>query len=262
MKMKKVTVPILMYHQVAPQPHPAYRKYTVTPRAFAAQMNWLALARYTPITLDRLVAGREGGAVLPRRPVVITFDDGYQDCIDYAVPILQKFSFTAIFCMIAGLAGQSTPWLKAERNIEFPLMDWATARRVYQAGFQIGSHAMTHPHLDALAPEDCRAELQTSRRLLEEHLDTEIRHLAYPFGAYDEKVRAAAAQAGYRTACSVKIGLSKSDDDLLALHRVPVTGQDRLSDFICRLATAWPLKETLRGKSEAAFRRIGQVIKK
>jgi peptidoglycan/xylan/chitin deacetylase (PgdA/CDA1 family) len=224
-------------------------------------MNWRALAGYTPITLDSLVAGREGAGALPRRPVVITFDDGYQDCIDYAVPILRKFGFTATFYMIAGLAGQSTPWLKAERNIEFPLMDWATARRVYQAGFQIGSHAMTHPHLDALAPEDCRAELQTSRRLLEEHLDTEIRHLAYPFGAYDEKVRATAAQAGYRTACSVKIGLSKPDDDLLGLHRVPVTGQDSLSDFICRLVTAWPLKETLRGKSEAAFRRVRQVIK-
>ncbi len=260
--MQKVTIPILMYHQVSTNPHPAFRKYTVTARAFAVQMKWLATARYTPITLDALLACREGSGVLPGRPVIITFDDGYQDCAEYAAPILQKYGFTAIFYLVAGLAGQTTHWLKAERGIEFPLMDWAAARRLQKAGFQIGSHAMSHPHLDALNAQSCRSELQTSRKILEEQLDREIRHLAYPFGAYNEAVRAIAAESGYRSACSVRIGLSKPDDDLLALHRVPVTGQDRVTDFICRLSTAWPVKETLRGKSQAAFRRIRQTIKR
>jgi peptidoglycan/xylan/chitin deacetylase (PgdA/CDA1 family) len=259
--MKNRSVPILMYHQVTPEPHPAFAKYTVTPGAFGAQMKWLSLAGYKPVTLEALVSCWETGSPLPRRSVVITFDDGYQDCADYAVPILQKYKFTAIFYLTAGLIGQNTRWLKAERNIEFPLMDWATARRLQKAGFQIGSHAMTHPHLDTLAREDCQAELQTSKRVLEEQLDTEIRHLAYPYGAYNEEVRSIAAESGYRSACSVKIGLSKPDDDLLGLHRVPVIGQDRLIDFICRLVTAWPVKETLRGKSEAAFRTIGKIVR-
>ncbi len=95
-----------------------------------------------------------------------------------------------------------------------------------------------------------------SRRLLEEHLDSVIKHLAYPFGEYNENVRAMADQTGYQTVCSVRTGLSKPDDDLLALHRIAVSSQDTLIDFICRLTTAWPVKETVRGKSEAVFRRI------
>ncbi len=258
--MKNVTVPILMYHQVAPEFPASFSKYTVTPQAFEAQMKWLSLARYTPVTLDVLLDGRNSSS-LPARPVVITFDDGYQGCADYALPILKKYGFTAVFYLIVGLVGQNTPWLKAQLDIDYPLMNWDTVQQMRKDGFQIGSHAMTHPHLDALTPQDCRAELQLSRRLLEERLNTEIRHLAYPFGDYNQEVRAIAAETGYQTACSVKIGLSKPDDDILALHRVPVTSQDKLIDFISRLITAWPFKETVRGKSEAAFRRIGQVIK-
>ena len=73
-------------------------------------------------------------------------------------------------------------------------------------------------------------------------------HLAYPFGSFNQAVRAAAAEAGYQTACSVTIGLSKSADDVLALHRVPVIGGDSLLDFICRLRTGWPLKALLSSK--------------
>src|SRR5690349_11914967 len=109
--MKKLaTVPILMYHQVAPDRHPAFGKYTVQPEAFAAQMKWLSLAGYKAVTLDELLANRQEGRPLPGRPVVITFDDGYQGCADYAVPALEKYGFTAIFYLVAGLAGRNTAW--------------------------------------------------------------------------------------------------------------------------------------------------------
>src|SRR5437764_940906 len=68
-------VPILMYHQVMPDPHPAFRKYTLTPRVFATQMKWLSFAGYRPIDLDLLLESREAKKALPQRPVVLTFDD-------------------------------------------------------------------------------------------------------------------------------------------------------------------------------------------
>lgn len=241
-------VPILMYHQVSPQPVAAFSKYIVTPQAFAAQMNWLHLAGYTPITLDRLLAQRQGRAVLPQRPVVITFDDGYQDCLTYAAPILQAKGFTAIVYLVAGLMGKNSEWLQAERGITFPLLDWPAARQLEAAGLHCGAHTVSHPRLAQLDAATCRTELIDGRRLLEDQLGHAIHHLAYPFGSFNEQVRTLAGEAGYQSACSVRIGLSPTHDDPLALHRVPVLGDDSLFDFICRLRTAQRWKDLFMHK--------------
>lgn len=250
-------VPILMYHQVSPRPHPAFRKYTVAPKAFAAQMAWLARAGYATITLDALLAHRAGRGTLPPRPVVITFDDGFQECADHATEILQAHGFEAIFYLVAGLAGSSSRWLGGELATEFPLLDWPTARRLELAGFQCGAHSMSHPRLAELSPAACREELQQSRRILEDQLGHEVMDLAYPFGSFNVAVRTIAAETGYRSACSVRIGLSAADDDPLALHRVPVTGHDSLADFVCRMHTARSVSELLRGGAGRVRRRLG-----
>lgn len=245
-----------MYHQVTPRPLASYRKYTVTPRAFAAQMRWLALAGYVPINLDALLDYRRGRGRLPSRPVVITFDDGYQDCIDYAVPILRARAFTAVFYLVTGLMEETSRWLLPERGIELPLIDWPTARWLEAAGFQCGSHSMSHPRLANMEPAACRSELLESRRLLEDRLGHKIRHLAYPYGSFDERVRTLVGEVGYHSACSVRIGLSPPDDDPLALHRVPINGQDSLLDFACRLRTARTVGESLRGEVKGIWRRL------
>lgn len=246
------TVPILMYHQVSPWPAKGFEKYTVTPRAFAAQMRWLALAGYTPVGLDALLAHRATGAPLPRRPVVITFDDGFASCVEHAVPVLQSRGFTATFYLVAGLMGQPSRWLLRERGVEFPLMDRSAARELHAAGFTCGAHTVTHPRLAQLPAAECRDELRRSRDLLEEQLGSEVAHLAYPFGSYDARVRDLAAETGYRSACTVEISLSAPDDDPLALHRVPVVGYESLADFACRLRTARAASEILR----RAWRRV------
>src|SRR5947207_2534839 len=102
---ERLKVPILMYHQVSPNPPGPFRKYTVNPRAFAPQMNWLAHAHYTPITFDALLSYRGGAGSLPAKPIIITFDDGFRDCFTYAVPILKAQGFTAVFFLVAGLLG-------------------------------------------------------------------------------------------------------------------------------------------------------------
>lgn len=247
-----------MYHQVTPRPHAAFRKYAVTPRAFAAQMKWLALAGYTPISLDRLLIYRSGQSRTPQRPVIITFDDGFQDCVEYAVPILQTHGFTAIVYLVAGLVGRTSRWLVQERGIELPLMDWSAARQLEAAGFYCGAHTMSHPRLTNLSSASCRRELHESRQILEQQLGHQIRHLAYPFGSFDERVRAITSEVGYCTACSVQIGLSSSDDDLLALRRVPVLGSDSLLDFIGRLHRARTPRELLWGKAHQTYQRLRQ----
>jgi peptidoglycan/xylan/chitin deacetylase (PgdA/CDA1 family) len=238
-------VPVLMYHEVSSSPEPGFRRYTVTAREFRRQMRWLAAFGYQPIDMDRLVSARLGRASLPKRPVVITFDDGFQGCVDHAVPVLRSHNFTAVFYLVSGLMGETSRWLLPDLGTEFSLMSWDTARALAAEGFQCGAHTITHSRLVGLDPSHCRTELVDARSRLEDELGRPVVHLAYPYGSFDQAVQLAAAQAGYVSACSTRAGLSGADDDLLALHRVTVYGHDSLIDFASRLRTGSALGERL-----------------
>ena len=234
-----------MYHEVTATPHPNFAKYSVTPRAFAAQMRWLSSANYSTISLPTLIAHRTTGAPIPRRPIVITFDDGFLDCARHAAPVLTSHGFSATFFLVAGLTGGPSTWLRTERGMALPLMSWDDARELEQAGHRCESHSMTHPRLASLSAEACREELARSRGVIERELQHDVRCLAYPFGAYNEQVREIAAECGYEAACTVEQGLSMNDDHPLALKRVPVLGGDSLFDFISRLSTAHTVGDRL-----------------
>ena len=243
--MTGTSVPILMYHEVSPDPHPSFRRYTVTVREFTRQMRWLAAFGYEAIDMDALVRARMGQSSLPKRPVLITFDDGFQGCVHHAVPVLQAHKFTAVFYLVTGLMGETSRWMLPELGPELPLMSWETARAVAAKGFQCGAHTVTHPRLAGLDPARCRAELMDARKRLEDELGRPTVHLAYPFGSYDRAVQAIAAEAGYVTGCSTRAGLSGPDDVLLALRRVTIYGHDSLLDFVCRLRTGTAVRERL-----------------
>lgn len=243
-----VSVPILMYHQVTPSPPASFERYSVTPKRFAAQMRVLAAARYTPITVAELVGHWREQKPLPRRAVVITFDDGFRDCVEFAVPVLERYRFRAVFYLVAGLMGQTSRWLRAAGGAELPLMDWRAARRLQEAGMQCGAHSVTHPALAACSAVEARKELVDSRRRLEDGLGHEVTHFAYPFGSVSPEVRTLAAEAGYLSACGTERRLATAQDDLLRLPRVSVYGGESLLDFVCRLRTAQSSRQLLRAR--------------
>lgn len=251
--MTGASVPVLMYHEVSPSPHPAFRRYTVTVRDFTRQMRWLAACGYETVDLDALRRARLGQGMLPKRPVVITFDDGFQGSVDHAVPVLRAHRFTAVFYLVAGLMGETSRWLLPELGMVLPLMRWDTARALAADGFHCGAHSLTHPRLAGLDASRCRAELADARRRLEDELSRPVVHLAYPYGSFDAAVQQSAAEAGYVTACSTRPGLSEPGDDLLALRRVTVYGHDSLMDFACRLRTGSAFRERL-GQALVAMR--------
>jgi peptidoglycan/xylan/chitin deacetylase (PgdA/CDA1 family) len=254
--LRDVAVPVLMYHQVSPSPEPSFRRYTVTVREFSRQMRWLATFGYRTIDMDTLVRARAGQGPLPKRPVLITFDDGFQGCVDHALPVLQANGFTAVFYLVSGHMGKTSRWLVAELGLDLPIMSWPTARALVADGFQCGAHTVTHPHLTGLDPAQCRAELVDARMRLEDELGRSIVHLAYPYGSYDPEVRQRAVEAGYITACSTQAGLSAPGDDPLALHRVSIYGHDTLIDFACRLRTGTALRQGLGWAVDAISRRL------
>jgi peptidoglycan/xylan/chitin deacetylase (PgdA/CDA1 family) len=249
-------VPILMYHEVTPRPLPAFRKYSVTPDELDQHVRWLARRGYHTVHLDAVVDAWAGRRPLPPRAVVLTFDDGFRDCLAYAPPVLQAHGFTATFFLVAGLMGDTSRWLVRERGLELPMTTWATARALEEAGFRCEAHTVTHPRLGELAPDACRDELVRGRAMLEDGLGRAVRHLAYPFGSWSPTARASAEEAGYLTACTTREGRAGPTDDLLALPRVPVVGGAGLPDFIARLYTAYSTRQLLHATASGLRRRL------
>jgi peptidoglycan/xylan/chitin deacetylase (PgdA/CDA1 family) len=249
-------VPILMYHHVSRQRPSGFAKYTVHPDALRSQLAWLDRLGYHTIGLDQLVAARSGGPALPPMPIALTFDDGFAEAIELALPLLLETGSQATFFLVAGLLGGESDWLERERGISLPLVDAAGVRALTAHGFRVGSHSRTHPHLPRLMPDDIERELAESRLQLEDASGMPVRHLAYPHGGHDTIVRRMALENGYETACGTEQGFVGPASDPYALPRIIVDGRDRLVDFACRLRTAERLRDLARRGPLGLARRV------
>jgi peptidoglycan/xylan/chitin deacetylase (PgdA/CDA1 family) len=186
-----LNAPILMYHyvdQAPPDTGPAAAGLTVSQEQFDTEMDYLAAEGYHPVTIAQLYAAITGGARLPSRPVVITFDDGGSDNYGVAYPILRDHGFSATFFVITGYVGGRA------------CMTWGQLREMQAAGMDIEAHTVSHPDLRAIGSTALAAELELSREKLANELGAGALFLSYPYGRYDEKVIAAARAAGYLAA--------------------------------------------------------------
>jgi peptidoglycan/xylan/chitin deacetylase (PgdA/CDA1 family) len=199
-------VPVLAYHRVRPLPS---SKLTVEPRVFEAQMEWLAAHGFHAITDRRLLDALDRRTALPRRPVLITFDDGYADVLHYAAPVLQRLHWPATaFVITDRVSGSDSSFLT-----------WRQLHELEHDGFTIGSHTVHHRNLRKLSPAQIRLELSQSRRTLERHLHRPVRSLAYPYGAQDPVIVGEARTAGYKLAFTTRPGDAQSARDRLLLPR-------------------------------------------
>jgi peptidoglycan/xylan/chitin deacetylase (PgdA/CDA1 family) len=190
---------ILMYHRVGA----FHDKPAAVPglycdaRRFRAHLAYIARAGYSVMSLDDAYAGLFGGARLPRRAVVLTFDDGYQDFHDHALPILSEHGFPAVVFAVAGRVGGAADWIADGPKAH--LMSAETLRNLHGYNVTVGSHGLTHMRLAGAPPDAVQAETSDSRKRLGDLLGREVRHFCYPHGSYDAGAREAAREAGYWT---------------------------------------------------------------
>lgn len=225
-------VPILMYHSITAGSTPRFRRWTVTPAQFAAQMDYLHVYGFTPLTVSQFVAARRSASgSLPPRPVILTFDDGFADFYTTALPMLTARGFTATLYLTTGYIGGTSTWLAAEGEASRPMLDWGQVREVRARGIECGAHSHTHPALDTLPPDAMRHEIVHSRAVLEAQLGEAVTSFAYPFGYYSAATRRAAQAAGYTSACAVRYRPSPPDDDPFALSRLIVAATTTRDTF-------------------------------
>jgi len=230
-------VPILVYHEVSAEPAPAFRRYTVTPDQFEQQLRWLTSMRYVGVSIDELLQWRADRRRFDGRPVALTFDDGFVGAVDHATRMLRQRGFKATFYLVSGHLGGRSSWTKDRRQIELPIITAARARQLVSDGFSCGAHSVNHQRLTELPLERCQREIEDSKTHLEDDLGCAISDFAYPYGASNTDVRRCVVEAGYRSAVTTESTRSRPTDDLFALPRITVCGDESLRDFKLRVLT-------------------------
>lgn len=231
-------IPILMYHSIACDASPKFRQFAVSPTLFAEQMAYLDRCRYTPITVTRLVHMRsQAGHLLPERPVVITFDDGFADFFTHALPVLNRYHFPATLYVATGYVGDTSRWLKREQEDRRPMLTWAQLQEICESGIECGAHTHSHPELDVLPYLVAQNEIKRCKSLLEDKLGKEVTSFAYPFGYYTAKVRQIVCEAGYTSACTVRYSMSSLSSDPFALERLMVGADTDIAAFTSLLSS-------------------------
>lgn len=189
---------VLMYHSVSPYDEDPFQ-VTITPQRFEQQMRWLRSRRLLGVSMGELLdAAAQGRA---RRMVGLTFDDGYQDFVTNAMPILQRYGFNATAFVLAGRFGGENAWSRP--GPYKPLLTAAQVREIARAGIEIASHGLEHVSLLKVDDARLRDETVRSRAILQDLLGQQVRGFAYPYGHSDARVVAAVQNAGYDYACAV-----------------------------------------------------------
>jgi peptidoglycan/xylan/chitin deacetylase (PgdA/CDA1 family) len=235
-KIEKKSIPILMYHSISNSSNGRFKPFTVTPEAFAMQMEYLHQQGYTTMTVTQAIEARAKGAGhWPLHPVVLTFDDGFADFWHAALPILQQYAFNATLYLTTGYIGNTSCWLRREREMTRPMLTWAQIAAIQSWGIECASHTHSHPQLDMLPLARAREEIVQSKDLLQDQLGQAISSFAYPYGYSTVRVRHLVQEAGYTSACAVRHALSSEDDDAFSLVRLMVRPDTSLAEFAALL---------------------------
>jgi peptidoglycan/xylan/chitin deacetylase (PgdA/CDA1 family) len=203
---------VLMYHSVAPydeDPH----EVTITPERFEQHMLWLGSRGLRGVSMAELLSARAQGH--SRGLVGLTFDDGYQDFVAYAMPLLQQYGYSATVFVLAGRLGGHNAW-----DSTGPRKGLLTADQVClaaESGMEIASHGLDHASLAEADDRRLSAETVRSRAILQELTGQEVRGFAYPWGHLDARAVNAVQAAGYDYGCAV------GPSSVIGRHSIPRT---------------------------------------
>jgi peptidoglycan/xylan/chitin deacetylase (PgdA/CDA1 family) len=183
--------------------------------------------------LESYLNGEKKGKV-----VGITFDDGYQNNLHNALPVLSRIGFSATCYGLSGMMGGTNNWDHG-RVATKPLMTVDEWRLWIKAGMELGSHTRTHAKLTELLPEEAQKQIVGAKRELEKEFGCEVRHFCYPYGSFEPEHCAMVKQAGHVTATTMNRGRNHAGDDLFQLRRIMVACSTHLGLFLTKVLTGY-----------------------
>ena len=242
-------IPVLAYHKIDVGFELGVN--SIAPRTFERQMRFLAKQGYTSITVDRLVDAfsderyrnrdmhkgdyDSDSVELPPQPILITFDDGYENFYSYAYPILREHCLTATVFVLAGYIGKLNTWDVRLRFKRSRHLDRKQIQTLFSDGIGIASHGMYHRFLTSCQPAKAKNELEESKSVLEEILNHPIHSFAYPYGSVNAKVVELVKSAGYRIAFGLNPRQEMARSSIYCFPRMAIYRHDTDSSFQAKL---------------------------
>lgn len=212
---------ILMYHSIGYEKNNRLR---IPQQQFKEQMKYIKDNGYTTLTLEQLYNFFVENKPIPKKSVVITFDDGYLDNYEYAYPILKEFSLKATIFVTANTIDKNNGYMTSKQ-----------VKELQDNGIDIESHTFNHEELSSFSYEKQLKTLKESKEVLEKVLDKKVNYIAYPFGKYNEDTIRAMKNAGYTMGFITGGKIARRDDGIYTLHRIGVVSIDGIDVLAGRL---------------------------
>ena len=245
-----VRLPVLLYHHVGPPQPGTYRSLTVSPASFESQILWLARRGFHGIAPADWLRWRREGKGLPENPVLVTFDDGYADLAEHALPVLQRCGFRAAIFVVSARLGQTNAWDEAAGSGTHRLLSDDQIRHWAGLGMEFGSHSRTHPDLTTLPPDELQQEVTSAKSDLERVLERPVISFAYPFGFHTARVVECARKV-YDLAFGIdprERGINHLQTDPHLLQRTMVQPDDSVLDIAFRVHAGYSPIQNLRAR--------------
>lgn len=192
-------------------------------------MRYLVRSGYQPITLRDLIYHLTLGTPLPEKPIILTFDDGYEDNYTNAYPLLKKYGFVGTFFIV------TEPVDKGRDGY----MSWAQIEIMSTGGMEMGSHSYTHPDLSGKSVDYIVWQALGSKEAIEARIQQPVRFFSYPSGGYDEQVVNVLHSANFWGAVTTEAGTYQSSRGPFKLQRIRIRGNDNLDTFTLKLNLDW-----------------------
>lgn len=242
---------ILFYHRVSGDRDPL----AIAPARFGEQMAALHAQGYRALDVVAAVDALRRGEPVDRL-VGLSFDDGYRDVAEHALPVLERHGFRAtVFVAPAVVDGTAAfSWYEDQP----PVLGWSEIEAL-DAGSALTfeAHTLTHPDLTALDAGAAEREIAGSRTALEARLGRRVRAFCYPAGLYGARERALVERAGFELATTCESGANTAATDPLVLRRTAVNRHDSPSDFRAKVAGGHDRPSLLR----AGYRRARRALR-
>ena len=212
-------IPILLYHSI----DESGSTISVSPDVFRRHVRYLYENEYRSVSfLEALKHVRSSGTKSSRddKPIIITFDDGYQTVYTHGLPLLERYGFKATVFLSTGLLGREIRWKRPSRTSpSFRMLTWDEINLMNRCGVEFGAHTVTHRFLTSLPVELARREILQSKALIEQNIGKSVDVFAFPSGKTNESLRGVVRHA-FRAACTSYPGVVTAESDPYHLPRL------------------------------------------
>ncbi len=251
------SIKVLMYHRITDEdPADKGDLNAVYKHNFYRQLHLLDRLNFTPITFEDYYLYLKGKLSLPRKPIILTFDDSYGDMLKVAPPILQHFNMNAVVFVKGNpeLSYFSRNQYKGQKITSSRAISDEQILELRGEGFEIGIHGMGAQNLKKLNISEIQQEIRRSKQSIETLLNEEILSFAYPFGQVNEKLERIVANCGFKFGCGAQTGPPKFGDNLYDIRRLSINHRTSMFRFLLKILTPYEYAEWLFAKTRSKKR--------